>query len=458
VDFPVHELDVSVPNLSYAGYTYLQDELAKQGIVSVSVDARLPDNLNQLVETRADLILAALDHLWAQSLTPGSVYFQRLDFSKVGMMGHSRGGDAVVRAAKKAAAATPRKYDVQAVCSLAPTDFTGGDPAANRTFLDVADAGFYLVMYGALDGDVSGLDGPAGNGGTGFRHYDRARTPKSMAFFAKCIHNSFNSVWFSDPPLDSTDGRQLDEKGHQTLALEYVGDLFRWKLKNQPRSGRFDGTIKSTTATDTSLQWLFGSSVKVFDDFEHGATNILGGAAAVKAHLPDVISVRDENQVTHDQPPQPVGILMPHQSHMLQLGWGSNPRVTGIQAYTSDVPAAHQDWSGYDTLLVSLGGYYKPDSETTIKAEWLPRVRVLLTDDAGATAVVDFSQYGVDVPSRPTWTDKGQPSTLMRFETVPIALGKFTGVDLHKVKQLSLELEPAGIVTAYVDNIHVVKR
>jgi hypothetical protein len=46
----------------------------------------------------------------------------------------------------------------------------------------------------------------------------------------------------------------------------------------------------------------------------------------------------------------------------------------------------------------------------------------------------------------------------MRMETVPIALSKFSGIDLHKIKQLVLEPEPAGIVTAYVDNIHVVKR
>jgi hypothetical protein len=185
----------------------------------------------------------------------------------------------------------------------------------------------------------------------------------------------------------------------------------------------------------------------------------MGGATSVKSHAPDVISIRDENQVTHGQPPASLGRHMPHQSHMLQLEWVSSPRATGIQAYTTDVPAAEQDWSSLELLLISLAGFFKPDSQPTIDAEWLPRVRIILTDTAGGTATVDFSQYGATVPSRPVWTEKrGNRSTLMRLETVPVPLSKFTGVDLHKVKQVILELEPTGIVTAYVDNLHVVKR
>lgn len=46
----------------------------------------------------------------------------------------------------------------------------------------------------------------------------------------------------------------------------------------------------------------------------------------------------------------------------------------------------------------------------------------------------------------------------MRMETVPIALSQFSGINLGMIKRLSLELEPAAIVTAYVDNIDAVKR
>jgi hypothetical protein len=175
---------------------------------------------------------------------------------------------------------------------------------------------------------------------------------------------------------------------------------------------------------------------------------------------PHIGSVRDEKQVTHGgKPGTPLGILMPHQSHMLQLEWGG-PRSSGITAYTTDVPAGHQDWSTLDTLLISIGGYYDPTSQATIDAEWLPRVRLVLIDDAGKSTVVDWNGYGATVPSRPIFTKKDSinDSTMMRLETLPIPLARFAGVDLHKVRQLALELEPAGIVTAFVDSIHLVKR
>jgi hypothetical protein len=451
---------------SFEGYAYLQDELARQGIVSISVDCNLANALDLLIETRTDLVLEALKLLSDQSKKAGSKYQGRLDFDRVGLMGHSRGGDAVVRAAKRLAGTAPGT--VKALCSLAPTDFTGGDVPASRMFLDAADAGFYLVVYGALDGDVDGTDGPDGPGGTGFRHYDRARGDKAMVFLDKAHHNSFNTVWHTDG-LDTTDGRTLDKvagadpKNHKQLALDYIAELFRWRLKGESALAvRFDGRKTNSVGTEASMQWLFGTSVKRFDDFERVPTNLLGGATKLTIPAADanIGAVRDENQVTHGgKPGTKLGILMPHQSHMLQLEWGK-PRATGVTAYTTDVPAAHQDWSALDTLLISIGGYYDPTSQTTINAEWLPRIRLVLSDDAGKSAVVDFNGYGASVPSKPIFTKKDgvHESTMMRLETVPVQLSLFAGVDLHKVKQLALELEPAGIVTAFVDSIHVVKR
>ena len=51
------------------------------------------------------------------------------------------------------------------------------------------------------------------------------------------------------------------------------------------------------------------------------------------------------------------------------------------------------------------------------------------------------------------------PSTLPPVvAVVPVALSLFTGIDLHKVSRLALELDPAGIVTAFVDSVSVLKR
>ncbi len=69
--------------------------------MSVSVDHNFACATNALIETRADTIIAALNGLSTEESLTSSRYHGRLDYSKIGLMGHSRGGDAVVRAVKK---------------------------------------------------------------------------------------------------------------------------------------------------------------------------------------------------------------------------------------------------------------------------------------------------------------------------------------------------------------------
>jgi hypothetical protein len=115
---------------SHLGYDYLQQALAKMGFVAVSVDcnelncgASGPGN----IVDRADLINASIAHF--QSLNAGDPTFKgRLDFLKVGLMGHSRGGEAVVIAPIRAS--KPAGVAILCVLSLAPTDWgaTSGPP------------------------------------------------------------------------------------------------------------------------------------------------------------------------------------------------------------------------------------------------------------------------------------------------------------------------------------------
>ncbi|MBB4951786.1 hypothetical protein F4556_007321 [Kitasatospora gansuensis] len=456
--FPVHDVVGNGVQASYQGYTYLQEELARQGIISVSVDASLPNHLDLLIDTRAELVVAALDYLADEAKDPASILLGRVDLDRVGLLGHSRGGDAVARAALRIAAPISPKYKVEAVCLLAPTDNTGSDAPSDRMVLDTKQAGFALVVYGALDGDVKGLQGPFGQFGTGFRHYDRARCPKAMVFLERGCHNSFNSVWHAGG-VDTSDSRTLGESEHRKLAVEYIGEFFRWRLKKEALAARFDGRLQNSLKTPASLQWMFGSLLKRVDDFEQSA-NLLGGARNVGVPLlmAGRAAVLDTTQLTQGTPATPVGRHMPHRTSLLQLDLES-VNAAGVQVCALDVPpGTAQDWFGFDVLLISLAGFFDPTSEATVAAGPLPRVRVVLSSGM-ASAVVDFKGYGSTVPSRPTWTKKnGQLSTLMRLETVPIALSAFTGINRHQVDRLVLELEPTSSATVYVDNIHLVKR
>ena len=58
---------------------------------------------------------------------------------------------------------------------------------AGRSVMTAANAGFYLVLSGGLDGDMSGFPGAKGFGGHGFRHYDRATAPKAGAWHPRLL-------------------------------------------------------------------------------------------------------------------------------------------------------------------------------------------------------------------------------------------------------------------------------
>ena len=88
---------LEIPN--HKGYVYFQKQLARMGIIAVSVDCNSTNCfgggiLN--IEERADLIIGSIDHFRTLNGDVSSIFNNKIDFQLVGLMGHSRGGDAVV--------------------------------------------------------------------------------------------------------------------------------------------------------------------------------------------------------------------------------------------------------------------------------------------------------------------------------------------------------------------------
>jgi len=89
----------SAADPSYLGYDYFQRDLAKMGIIAVSVDCNALNGGGLSVQNildRADLIISNIVFLQTVDADPSSNLHQKIDFKRVGLMGHSRGGDAVV--------------------------------------------------------------------------------------------------------------------------------------------------------------------------------------------------------------------------------------------------------------------------------------------------------------------------------------------------------------------------
>jgi hypothetical protein len=181
------------PIASYHGYDQSAEVLASRGYVVVSISA---DGINaqdnpfsddsgtlargQLVVDHLDL-LARADAGRAAGMSP--LLRGTLDLTDVGLMGHSRGGEGVVKAALLNAA-LPHPYGIRAVLPLAPIDF------GRETLPDVPMA----VILPYCDGDVSNQQGQHFYEDTRYAHRSDD-VLRSSVLVMGADHNFFNTEW-----------------------------------------------------------------------------------------------------------------------------------------------------------------------------------------------------------------------------------------------------------------------
>ena len=183
------------------GYAYLAEHLASQGYIAVSVDENFLNGLfffdggNQEMPLRAWMLLKHLQQWETWNETPGP--FQgRVDLTRVALIGHSRGGEAVAWAAEMnwkdiagISTADEFGFGIRGVVSIAPSDAYGG-PNGRKPTLDHTN---YLLLAGGHDSDTFVLYGQ--------QQYSRLRFDenpdgfKALAYVYQGNHGQFNSVW-----------------------------------------------------------------------------------------------------------------------------------------------------------------------------------------------------------------------------------------------------------------------
>jgi large repetitive protein len=181
------------------GYAYMGVNLASWGYTVVSLDqdelmAR-QDGLGKGMHNRRLLIMAMLDKLKEASEGPvaetadsnvGSLLAGKLDMTRIGLMGHSRGGDAVSSFVEyDHTRPVGERYPLRAVISLAPVDYERHVPYGVP----------FMTVFGSCDGDVSNLQGA--------RLYERSQYvadpyPTYQVEQIGGNHDSYNTVWQAD--------------------------------------------------------------------------------------------------------------------------------------------------------------------------------------------------------------------------------------------------------------------
>jgi len=213
----------SMYEYSDPGYQYLGELLASRGMILVSVDENfINGGIRQENDARGWLLLEHLaqwerwnagvpdpadededdegDEDAAAADPADNPFFGKVDMGRIGIMGHSRGGEAVAVAAAfnrlpyyPDDATVPFDYgfDIGAVVAIAPVM---GQYQPGGRYTDMRDVN-YFVIHGANDGDVSSFNG-AGQYEHAWFSGDEYRF-KSSVYVMGANHGQFNQVWGS---------------------------------------------------------------------------------------------------------------------------------------------------------------------------------------------------------------------------------------------------------------------
>ncbi len=275
--------ELTAPNAE--GYDYFLETLAAQGYVTVSISGNAMNCRDDFILERARLVMEHLRR-WSDwqggAGDLGGLFAGHLDLARVGLVGHSRGGDAVSNVPGMLASTPIPGLQVVSVFAVAPTDYH--DVVVRDTNL--------AVLLPACDGDVSNL--------MGHRHYDRSigfddGVEQAQVLYVGANHNFFNTEWrqsewayqggthpYCEPPANPL-------KLQQTRMLgATLGSWFNATLQDEGTEAFVRAERPSPTAFDAwaqsslDLRWSYSSTERTtLDDLtgpETPGANDLGGA------------------------------------------------------------------------------------------------------------------------------------------------------------------------------------
>lgn len=453
---------------SHAGYDYLQKFLAEPGrqMISISLETNLANMINSQVEMRAQIILDVLKALETFSADAKNFFHNRIDFQNIGIVGHSRGGEAAVLV-DKLTRGNP-KYGIKAICSLSPSDWLG--TTASALSVPFSANSSYLVVFGGLDQDIHGarVAGSRDAVGTGFRLYDRSTAHKAMIFAPFACHNRFNTNWPQAVeafiPLPSS---ALNATKHQALATDYIGSFFDLVLnKDKVLEALFDNTQKNKEGTSVAIQWQFGSKVEIIDEFNGAlASRSLTGSTG-PVELSPTLTPSTASAGKRD-------FHVPHSGNSIVFApvaaGGTNPKLV---ENLSDGTNAFKDLSKFTSLTFRLGQLYPVTNQLVIDAVQPPKFRIILADNSNRINSVSSAEVYKDLANGWAKPALKKLSTLnathLFMQTINMTFDRlrkndlgpvFSGIDYSKIASITIEFDAsAGTPEIWVDSLILIQK
>lgn len=285
---------------SEGGYEYLGELLASQGFITVSIDenflnASWSGDLGNENDARAWIILKHLQQWEEFNKDKNNIFYNKVDFNNIALIGHSRGGEAVATAAlfnklkyypMDASITFDFNYNIKSIVAVAPTDgqYKPGDKPTELENVN------YLLLQGANDGDVSTF--------MGSNQYNRVKFTngeyyfKSMLYVFGANHSQFNTEWGREDlpkPLSFILNTKpiLKREEQREIAEIYISAFLKTTLMNESKYmtlftdyNRVQKLLPKTIYISRFQDSNFNLITNYEEDVDLRSTTIAGGTAA----------------------------------------------------------------------------------------------------------------------------------------------------------------------------------
>lgn len=324
-------------DFSDPGYGYLGELLASRGYVFASADMNfINGGIRNENDGRGWFLLKHIDAFKEFAADEATPFHGKIDFDRIALIGHSRGGEAVGHAAAfnrlsrypdDASLEFDFNHGIRGIVAIAPVD---GQYLPTGRFVPVENVD-YMVFHGSHDGDVTSFHG--------LRLYNRLEFTDGGNYFKTAIymyranHGQWNTVW-GNKDNGPRSARRLDLRGlidgeaQREFAKIYISAFLETTLRDRPgympmfRDHRVIGGWLPETMYITQFE---SSGFRPLASFEEDIDLTTGTAAGVTLKgdslgtwRENLLDLRSRNRPTTSSS---------QDNNALWLGW--NNRVAG---------------------------------------------------------------------------------------------------------------------------------
>lgn len=355
---------------SEQGYVYLLDLLASHGFIAASVDENFLNGGSWgEMDARAVVLLRHLQRWRTWNAAANHPFFHKVDLNRIGLAGHSRGGEAITVAwlfntmlHDPNDPAHDFNFGLQSLFAIAPVDgqivsdinpHTGQSYTGVPVVLQNAD---YFVMHGTHDGDVWDFEG--------YRAFDRAQpvnvsgtATKSLLWVYGAIHNQWNTIWgTADPCLVQPANVIISAADQQSIGKAFMSGFYQMTLQHKNQYvALLAGEVRfaSMPSGITLMNQYQGKDRVLIDDYEETSNLAIGSLAGVtNANLNNLLNPYQWYALSDAGNPY----WLWEQSHGLIAGWTNSTTEYVIAVPGSLAPQLHPN----SFLSLRVGQIYEP--------------------------------------------------------------------------------------------------